>query len=171
MLNLAGRSPDSRIAGPVSLPIPCWNSGLFDRSSALTVAGPCWIFTSFPYYSPGGFQDASRITQERVCGILKNKFFKDRHLAEMANHYSALKRVRQTERRTDVNRRSKTRLRHQIRDMRKLITEKNASGALALLPATFSIIDRSAKLGVIKKNTAARYKSSMHLRIKALATA
>src|ERR1700730_9557266 len=46
MLNLAGRSPDSRIAGPVSLPIPCWNSGLFDRSSALTVAGPCWIFTS-----------------------------------------------------------------------------------------------------------------------------
>ena len=89
----------------------------------------------------------------------------------MANHYSALKRVRQTERRTEFNRRSKTRLRHQIRDMRKLISEKNTSGALALLPATFSIIDRSAKLGVIKKNTAARYKSSMHLRIKALATA
>jgi len=89
----------------------------------------------------------------------------------MANHYSALKRVRQTERRTEFNRRSKTRLRHQIRDMRKLINEKNASGALALLPVTFSIIDRSAKLGVIKKNTAARYKSSLHLRIKALATA
>ena len=89
----------------------------------------------------------------------------------MANHYSALKRVRQTERRTEFNRRSKTRLRHQIRDMRKLITEKNASGALALLPVTFSIIDRSAKLGVIKKNTAARYKSSLHVRIKALAIA
>jgi small subunit ribosomal protein S20 len=89
----------------------------------------------------------------------------------MANHYSALKRVRQTERRTEFNRRSKTRLRHQIRDMRKLITEKNASGALALLPVTFSVIDRSAKLGVIKKNTAARYKSNLHLRIKALATA
>jgi len=89
----------------------------------------------------------------------------------MANHYSALKRVRQTERRTEFNRRSKTRLRHKIRDIRKLITEKNASGALALLPVTFSIIDRSAKLGVIKKNTAARYKSSLHLGIKALATA
>jgi small subunit ribosomal protein S20 len=89
----------------------------------------------------------------------------------MANHYSALKRVRQTERRTDVNRSSKTRLRHQIRDMRRLISEKNAPGALALLPDTFSIIDRSAKLGVIKKNTAARYKSSLHLGIKALATA
>jgi small subunit ribosomal protein S20 len=128
-------------------------------------------FHQLPILLTRGFQDASRITYERVCGILKNKFFKDRHLAEMANHYSALKRVRQTERRTDINRRSKTRLRHQIRDMRKLITEKNASGALKLLPQTFSIIDRSAKLGVIKKNTAARYKSSLHLRIKALATA
>jgi small subunit ribosomal protein S20 len=87
----------------------------------------------------------------------------------MANHYSALKRVRQTERRTEFNRRSKTRLRHQIRAMRKLITDKNASGAAALLPETFSIIDRSAKLGVIKTNTAARYKSKLHLRIKSLA--
>ena len=42
---------------------------------------------------------------------------------------------------------------------------------MKLLPETFSVIDRSAKLGVIKKNTAARYKSSLHLRIKALATA
>ena len=52
--------------------------------------------------------------------------------------------------------------------MRQLITDKNSSGALALLPKTFSIIDRSAKLGVIKKNTAARYKSKLHLRIKSL---
>ena len=88
----------------------------------------------------------------------------------MANHYSALKRVRQTERRTEFNRRSKTRLRHHIRAMRQLITDKNSSGALALLPKTFSIIDRSAKLGVIKKNTAARYKSSLHVRIKSLAS-
>jgi small subunit ribosomal protein S20 len=88
----------------------------------------------------------------------------------MANHYSALKRVRQTEKRTEFNRRSKTRLRHQIRDMRRLISEKNGTGALALLPETFSIIDRSAKLGVIKKNTAARYKSNLHSRVKALAS-
>jgi small subunit ribosomal protein S20 len=88
----------------------------------------------------------------------------------MANHYSALKRVRQTERRTEFNRRNRTRLRHQIRAMRRLIDEKNASGALALLPETFSVIDRSAKLGVIKKNTAARYKSTLHLHIKSLAS-
>ena len=87
----------------------------------------------------------------------------------MANHYSAIKRARQSEKRTEFNRRSKTRLRHQIRAMRRLIAEKNASGALALLPETFSIVDRSAKLGVIKKNTAARYKSNLHRRIKSLA--
>jgi small subunit ribosomal protein S20 len=87
----------------------------------------------------------------------------------MANTYSALKRVRQAERRTEFNRQNKSRLRHQIRAMRKAITSKNVEAAAALLPKTFAIIDRSAKVGVIKKNTAARYKSHLHLRVKALA--
>jgi small subunit ribosomal protein S20 len=87
----------------------------------------------------------------------------------MANTYSALKRVRQTERRTEVNRQTKSRLRHQIRAMRRAIAAKDAAAAATLLPKTFSVIDRSAKLGVIKKNTAARYKSNLHVRVKALA--
>jgi small subunit ribosomal protein S20 len=86
----------------------------------------------------------------------------------MANHISALKRIRQTARRTEINRRSKARLRHQIRAMRKIVAGKDAKAAEALLPKTFSVIDRSAKLGLIKKNTAARYKSKLHLRVKAL---
>lgn len=87
----------------------------------------------------------------------------------MANTYSSLKRVRQTERRTEFNRRSRSRLRHQIRLMRRALTEKNAQKAGALLPETFSVIDRAAKAGIIKKNTAARYKSNLHTRVKALA--
>jgi small subunit ribosomal protein S20 len=87
----------------------------------------------------------------------------------MANTYSALKRVRQTERRTEVNRKNKSRLRHQIRAMRRALTAKDAKAASELLPTTFSVIDRSAKSGIIKKNTAARYKSKLHLRVKALA--
>ena len=86
----------------------------------------------------------------------------------MANTYSALKRGRQTERRTEFNRQSKSRLRHQIRAMRRAITSKDANAAAALLPQTFSLIDRSAKSGLIKKNTAARYKSRLHQRVKAL---
>ena len=86
----------------------------------------------------------------------------------MANTYSALKRVRQAERRTEVNRRAKSELRHGIRAMRRAITGKDAKAAGDLLPKTFSLIDRSAKRGVIKKNAAARYKSKLHLRVKAL---
>jgi small subunit ribosomal protein S20 len=86
----------------------------------------------------------------------------------MANTYSALKRGRQTERRTEYNRKNKSRLRHQIRAMRRAITGKDATAAAELLPKTFSLIDRSAKNGIIGKNTAARYKSKLHLRVKAL---
>ena len=88
----------------------------------------------------------------------------------MANTYSALKRVRQEARRTEYNRKHKTRLRHGIRAMRRAITGKDAKAAADLLPATFSLIDRSAKTGIIKKNTAARYKSKLHSRVKALAS-
>jgi small subunit ribosomal protein S20 len=87
----------------------------------------------------------------------------------MANTYSALKRVRTADRRTEFNRKNKTRLRHAIREMRKILTGKDPKAAADLLSKTFSVIDRSAKNGIIKKNTAARYKSKMHLRVKALA--
>jgi small subunit ribosomal protein S20 len=88
----------------------------------------------------------------------------------MANTYSAIKRVRQTERRNEYNRKNATRLRHQIRAMRRVIQEKDAKKAAELLPLTFSLIDRAAKNGTIKKNTAARYKSKLHVRVKALAS-
>ena len=88
----------------------------------------------------------------------------------MANHFSAIKRVRQDEKRTEYNRQNRTRLRHQIRAMRRALTSKDPKAAAELLPATFSIIDRSAKSGIIKKNTAARYKSNLQLRVKKLAT-
>jgi small subunit ribosomal protein S20 len=74
-----------------------------------------------------------------------------------------------TKRKTMVNRLRKTRLRHQVRAMRRLIEKKDGSGASALLPKTFSLIDRSAKWGIIKANTAARYKSRIVKRVKGLA--
>ncbi len=89
----------------------------------------------------------------------------------MANHVSALKRVRVTERRTVVNRMRKSRLRHQVRTMRRLLDQKDIAGAEQALPATFSMVDRAAKWGIIKKNTAARYKSRLTLRLRKLAAA
>ncbi|MBM3749351.1 MAG: 30S ribosomal protein S20 [Acidobacteria bacterium] len=86
----------------------------------------------------------------------------------MANTISALKRIRQTERRTTVNRMRKTRFRNQLKAVRRLLDNKEAAAARTALPATFSAIDRAARFGVIKKNTAARYKSRLQARLQAL---
>ncbi len=84
----------------------------------------------------------------------------------MANYYSALKGIRQIKKRTQVNRMRKTRLRHQIRAIRRKLRANDVEGAQELLPKTFSIIDRSAKWGIIKANTAARYKSRLNASLK-----
>lgn len=89
----------------------------------------------------------------------------------MANTVSSLKRVRTTARRTAINRSRKSRLRHQVRAVRRLLEQKDAEGATKALPATFSLVDRAAKWGIIKKNTASRYKSRLALRLRKLSTA
>ena len=48
-----------------------------------------------------------------------------------------------TGRKTEVNRMRKSRLRHSIRALRRLLEKKDLSGVHALLPSTFSIIDRA----------------------------
>ena len=89
----------------------------------------------------------------------------------MANTISAIKRTRQEQRRTEVNRMRKSRLRHQVLAFRRLLEQKDAKGAATEIPKTFSMIDRAAKWGIIKKNTAARYKSRLTMRLKILAAA
>jgi small subunit ribosomal protein S20 len=84
----------------------------------------------------------------------------------MANTFSALKRVRQTERRTEFNRFAKTRLRHQIRKMRRALTAKQPGDVKTVMSETFSLVDKAARKGYIKRGTAARYKSRLHSRIK-----
>jgi small subunit ribosomal protein S20 len=55
--------------------------------------------------------------------------------------------------------------------MRRLLDQKDATGASKLVPATFSLVDRAAKWGIIKKNTAARYKSRLSLRLRRITAA
>jgi small subunit ribosomal protein S20 len=88
----------------------------------------------------------------------------------MANTYGALKRVRQTERRTEFNRFAKTRLRHQIRAMRHTLAAKAPAAAdvKAVMAATFSLVDKAARKGYIKQGTAARYKRRLHSRVKTI---
>ncbi|HYO80604.1 MAG TPA: 30S ribosomal protein S20 [Bryobacteraceae bacterium] len=88
----------------------------------------------------------------------------------MANHVSALKRVRQTERKTAVNRLRKSRMRTQIRKMRRMLAGTDLQAASAELSNTYSIVDRAAKWGIIKKNTAARYKARLTARFSKLSS-
>ncbi len=86
----------------------------------------------------------------------------------MANHLSALKRARQTKKRTEANQRHKSRLRHQIRALRRALQANDKAALTPLFQQTLSAIDRIAQKGLIKKNTAARYKSRLSHRVNAL---
>ena len=89
----------------------------------------------------------------------------------MANHPSALKRHRQSQKRRLINQMSRHRLKTQMKKMRAAITAGKATDAKTLLPATFGVIDRSVQKGVIKKNTAQRYKSRLTKSVNALPAA
>jgi small subunit ribosomal protein S20 len=86
----------------------------------------------------------------------------------MANHPSAVKRYRQSQRRRLINQMNRHRLKTQLKKLRTAISGGKAADAKAILPETFGVIDRSVRKGVIKKNTAGRYKSRLTKRVNAL---
>lgn len=87
----------------------------------------------------------------------------------MPNTKSAEKRVRQNERRRLINRRNLSRLRTEIKKFRRLLQENQIEVARHRLGQIYSVIDHSSQKGVIHANTAARYKSRLAKRLKAMA--
>jgi small subunit ribosomal protein S20 len=83
----------------------------------------------------------------------------------MANHLSALKRARQTERRTARNRANTSQLRTALRKFRQTLQSGKPADAKTAFAGTVSAIDKAVKKGVIHKNTAARYKSRLSARV------
>lgn len=86
----------------------------------------------------------------------------------MATHLSALKRVRQTRRRTARNRTSKGILRSALRRTREVLAEGNPEKARQQVPEAFSRADKAVQKGVLHRNTAARLKSRLMKRLHAL---
>ena len=77
----------------------------------------------------------------------------------MANTRSAEKQQRQAEKATTRNRAGKSRLRSALKKTRSSIDSGNVeSGTLS---TSFSEIDKAAKKGIIKNNTADRYKARL----------
>lgn len=79
----------------------------------------------------------------------------------MANHASSLKRYRQSQRRRLLNQMNRHKLKTQMRRLKAAISSGKSDDAKTLLPKTFSVIDKSVQKGVIKENTARRYKSRL----------
>jgi len=76
----------------------------------------------------------------------------------MANHKSALKRIRSTEKKRVLNKYQHKTTRNAIKAIR-LSTEK--ADGLAKLPGVFSMVDRLAKKNIIHSNKAANLKSKL----------
>ncbi len=87
----------------------------------------------------------------------------------MANHVSSLKRARQTETKTAVNRSNRSKLRGVLRALREAIGKGDVQLATTHYRETASVLDKSVQKGVLHKNTASRYKSRLNARVKALA--
>ena len=86
----------------------------------------------------------------------------------MANHVSALKRARQTETRTEVNRANRSRVRTSLRALREALTKGDTKAAQAQYRETVSTLDKGVQKGVLHANTASRYKARLNARVKAL---
>jgi len=86
----------------------------------------------------------------------------------MANHLSALKRARQTERRTARNRANTSRLRGALRELRETIAKGDKQAAEQVYRQTVSALDKAIQKGTLHEKTASRYKSRLSARVKAL---
>jgi small subunit ribosomal protein S20 len=84
----------------------------------------------------------------------------------MANHVSALKRARQTEKKTATNRANKSRMRSALRDLRTALTTGDKTKLDTSFRETVSALDKSVQKGILHKNTASRYKSRLSARVK-----
>ena len=83
----------------------------------------------------------------------------------MANHKSALKRIRSNEAKKLRNRYQHRTTRNAIKKLRDLTSKKEAE---ALYPAVISMIDKLAKRNVIHNNKASNLKSKLTKHVAAL---
>ncbi len=74
---------------------------------------------------------------------------------------SAKKALRQSLRKRAHNLFHKKRIKNLIKEIKKLISEKNPQKAKELLPTLYKFLDKAVKENVIKENTANRKKSKI----------
>jgi len=84
----------------------------------------------------------------------------------MAITKSAKKAIRSSQRKRVFNLRRSGVMKDSIKEIKKLVSKNDAETAKGLLSKVYKDIDKAAKKGVIKKNTASRKKSRISALIK-----
>ena len=79
---------------------------------------------------------------------------------------SAKKALRQNITRRAKNLKRSKAMKDAVKMYRKLVSQKKFDEAKAMLPKVYQVLDKTAKVGVIKKNAASRLKSRLTLLLK-----
>lgn len=86
----------------------------------------------------------------------------------MADHASAKKRIRRTERRAEINTARRSRLRSFLKNVESEILAGNAKSAKEALRLAQVELCRSVAKGILHKKTASRKLSRLSARVKAI---
>lgn len=86
----------------------------------------------------------------------------------MANTKSAKKAVRQTTRRTAVNKNRRTRMRSSVRKVEEAIASGNKDAAQAALKEAEPVLARTAQKGLLHRRAASRKASRLAKRVSAM---
>lgn len=87
----------------------------------------------------------------------------------MANTTSAKKATRKMQRRTEINKNRRTRMKTEVRRVEEAIAAGNKDAALAALHAAEPVIARSGQNGIVHKRTASRKVSRLTAAVKRMA--
>ena len=79
----------------------------------------------------------------------------------MAQHKSAKKRIRQTEKRTMRNKALRSTTRTEIKKFKTLLEEGNSENLKTAYPKVQKTIDKAVTKGILHRKTGARYKSRL----------
>lgn len=74
---------------------------------------------------------------------------------------SAKKALRQSQTRRSRNIQKKKKIKKLLKDFNSLVLQEKKEEAKKLLPQIYKLLDKAAKTGLLKKNTAGRRKSRM----------
>ncbi|AFX98963.1 Ribosomal protein S20 [Candidatus Endolissoclinum faulkneri L2] len=86
----------------------------------------------------------------------------------MANHISAEKRIRHNTRRYAINHSRISRIRTQIKHVKKVIADGNHAGAMEVFKVLQKEMHRGVSKGVMHRNKVARNLSRLNSKIKAI---